>query len=127
MKSYQEAVKEFMRAFGQTTPEKPDLENYPFALRSDLITEEAHEFARACDAKDPVAMLDAICDLLYVVHGASIAMGVNIDPFFWEVHSSNMSKLNPETGKPIYRDDGKVLKSSAYRPPDLYKIYKSIA
>ena len=123
MKSYQEAVKEFMQAFGQNTPEKVNIENYPFALRADLVIEEAQEFARACEMRDPVAMLDAICDLLYVVHGASIAMGVDIDPFFWEVHSSNMSKLDPITGKPIYRDDGKVLKSSAYRPPEIGRAH----
>lgn len=126
MKSYQEAVREFMVAFGQNTPEKIDLENYPFALRSDLITEEAEEFRRACEAKNPKEIIDAICDLLYVVHGAAIALGVDIDPFFWEVHRSNMSKLDPKTGKPIYREDGKVLKPDSYSPPDINQLLISL-
>jgi len=126
MESYQNAVRSFMIAFGQNAPDKLDMENYPFGLRADLVIEEASEFCRACEMQDKVQMIDAICDLLYVTYGAAVAMGVDIDRFFWEVHRSNMSKLDPTTGAPIYRDDGKVLKPSTYSPPDIAGILNSM-
>jgi predicted HAD superfamily Cof-like phosphohydrolase len=84
--------------------------------------EEALEFAKATDDQNWVEIIDAICDLLYVTYGAAIAMGIDINPFFEEVHRSNMSKLDPVTGRPIYREDGKILKPSTYSPADLKKV-----
>ncbi|NBV35846.1 MAG: phosphoribosyl-ATP diphosphatase [Bacteroidetes bacterium] len=116
---HQSSVKKFMKAMGQQTPESFSPETFPYDLRSKLIVEEANEFKEACEKKDHVEIIDAICDLLYVTYGAAIALGIDIDPFFNEVHRSNMSKLDPETGKPIVRHDGKILKPSTYSPPDI--------
>jgi predicted HAD superfamily Cof-like phosphohydrolase len=66
-------------------------------------------------------MIDAICDLLYVTYGAAIALGIDVEPFFAEVHRSNMSKLGLD-GKPIYREDGKVTKPSSWSPPNLRAV-----
>ena len=69
-----------------------------------------------------MGVIDAICDLLYVTYGAAIALGVDINPFFEEVHRSNMSKLDPETGMATYRNDGKVIKPSTYSPADIKSL-----
>ena len=61
---------------------------------------------------------DALCDILYVTYGMAHACGIDIDECFREVHVSNMSKLG-EDGEPMYREDGKVIKSDRYQPPKL--------
>ena len=114
-------VKEFMEVFGQevfTKPKFPDEET--MELRYELINEELHEFGDAMfDAKGSIVdVADALSDLLYVVYGAGHAFGIDLDKCFEEVHNSNMSKLD-ENGKPIYREDGKILKGSNFREPDL--------
>ena len=111
-----------MRTFGQTVPSCFTPLGYPGTLRASLIMEEAGEFEDAVANGDWIGAIDAICDLLYVTYGAASAMGIDIEPFFDEVHRSNMSKVDPETGMPIYRDDGKVLKPSTYSPADLKKV-----
>jgi predicted HAD superfamily Cof-like phosphohydrolase len=108
-----------MTAFGQATPDTFSPDEFPAKLRVSLIMEEALEFNDAVENEDFVEAVDAICDLLYVTYGAAIAMGINIDPFFEEVHRSNMSKLDPATGQPIYRDDGKIIKPSSYSRADI--------
>ena len=122
MKSHQEMVKEFMISFGQEAPDSFNPEGFPHELRSSLIMEECLEFCQAIDDKDYVGVIDAICDLLYVTYGAAIALGVDINPFFEEVHRSNMSKLDPETGMATYRNDGKVIKPSTYSPADIKSL-----
>ena len=117
--NHQLSVKEFMSAMGQATPDSFSPENFPYELRSKLIIEEANEFKDACEKKDHVEIIDAICDLLYVTYGAAIAVGIDVDPFFNEVHRSNMSKLDPDTGKPIVRHDGKILKPPTYSPANI--------
>jgi predicted HAD superfamily Cof-like phosphohydrolase len=119
MKSHQEMVKEFMISFGQEAPDSFNPESFPHELRSSLIMEESLEFCQAAAEKDYVGIIDAICDLLYVTYGAAIALGIDINPFFEEVHRSNMSKLDPETGMPTYRNDGKVIKPETYSPADI--------
>ena len=116
-----EKVKEFMDAFGQevvTKPKWPDAKT--MELRIDLIEEEVKEFNEAiCDASGSlVDVADALSDILYVVYGAGHAFGIDLDKCFSEVHRSNMSKLD-EYGKPIYREDGKVLKGPDFTEPDL--------
>lgn len=64
-----------------------------------------------------------LADLLYVVYGSAYSMGIPIDEVFAEVHRSNMSKLG-EDGKPIYREDGKVLKGKNFSPADIEKVLK---
>lgn len=119
MSKHQDMVKQFMTAFGQATPGTFSPDEFPAKLRVSLIMEEALEFNDAVENEDFVEAVDAICDLLYVTYGAAISMGINIDPFFEEVHRSNMSKLDPATGQPIYRDDGKIIKPSSYSRADI--------
>lgn len=116
-------VAEFHEKFSLQRPGKFDFENLNKELRKNLINEEAKEFSDALDANDPIAAIDALCDLLYVTYGAAVSMGVDLDPYFYEVHRSNMAKLDPLTGKPIYREDGKLLKPSNWTPPDLVRVH----
>lgn len=119
-----EKVKEFMLAFGQqvlSTTEIPDLQI--LLMRLALNKEEQDELAEAVDKKDIVAIADALTDILYVTYGFGHALGINLDKCFEEVHNSNMSKLG-EDGKPLYRNDGKVLKGPNYKPPNLVDILK---
>jgi len=118
-------VWQFMHAFGQDTLMKPTLPNDDLAqLRLDLIKEEVDELQEALDAKDIVEIADALTDILYVTYGAGHAFGIDLDTCFNEVQRSNMSKLGID-GKPIYREDGKVLKGRNYSPPQLAKIIQS--
>lgn len=64
------------------------------------------------------ALLKELCDLQYVLSGFAVTFGLPFDEAFKRVHESNMSKLGPD-GKPIYREDGKVLKGPNYKKPDL--------
>ena len=117
-----EMVGEFMNAFGQevkTRPENPDTNTQ--ALRYDLIREELQELWDAQCQNDLVGVADALTDLLYVVYGAGHAYGIQLDTCFREVHASNMSKLGAD-GKPIYREDGKVLKGPNFFEPELEEI-----
>lgn len=122
MDDKQQKVHDFMNAFGQQTPLRFSPAEFPGILRSALITEEAEEFQAAVERQDWPEVIDAMCDLLYVVYGAANALGVDLDPFFAEVHRSNMSKLDPTTGKPLYRSDGKVMKASSWSPPDIHRV-----
>ena len=117
-----ELVEDFMEAMGQdvnVVPSWPDEETQ--RLRVDLIEEELDELHYAMDNKDMVEIADALGDLLYVVYGAGHAFGIDLDECFKEIHASNMSKLGPD-GKPIKREDGKVLKPDTFFPPDLKSI-----
>lgn len=115
-----------MQAFGQATPALPDFPDPATAeLRVELIREEWEELIQAIESKDLVGVADALTDILYVTYGAGIAFGMNLDECFYEVHESNMSKLG-ENGKPIYREDGKVLKGPTYRPPNLALVIEKM-
>jgi|TARA_R100000030_G_scaffold56218_1_gene42314 predicted HAD superfamily Cof-like phosphohydrolase len=117
-----ESVGQFMKTFGQdvkTKPEIPDAETTN--LRLELIAEELNELYDAMEQKDIVGIADALTDILYVTYGAGHAFGINLDKCFTEVQRSNMSKLGAD-GKPIYRDDGKVMKGPNYSEPDLQSI-----
>jgi|TARA_R110001592_G_scaffold348018_1_gene641897 predicted HAD superfamily Cof-like phosphohydrolase len=112
-------VGEFMTTFGQEVVTVPAHPSTSVAnLRLDLIQEEVDELTYAIDNNNLVEIADALTDILYVVYGAGHAYGIDLDKCFDEVHASNMSKLNEE-GKPIYREDGKVLKGSNYFEPNL--------
>ena len=121
-----ELVGDFMEAFGQKVevdPTWPDFNTRE--LRLELIQEELDELAQAVDDRDMIQIADALTDLLYVVYGAGHAFGIDLDECFQEVHSSNMSKLGPN-GKPIHREDGKVMKGPGYFEPDLEGILGSL-
>ena len=117
-----ELVEDFMEAMGQEVNDVPTFPEEDIQrLRLDLIEEELDELHYAIDNKDMVEIADALGDLLYVVYGAGHAFGIDLDECFKEIHASNMSKLGPD-GKPIKREDGKVLKPDTFFPPDLKSI-----
>jgi predicted HAD superfamily Cof-like phosphohydrolase len=92
-------------------------------LRYELGKEELIEYLEACNNDDIVEVTDALADQLYILLGTMVAHGMQgiIKDVFNEVHRSNMSKLG-EDGKPIYREDGKVLKGPNYSPPNIGKF-----
>jgi predicted HAD superfamily Cof-like phosphohydrolase len=117
-----ENVKIFMETFGQEIKEKACFPDEKItSLRFDLINEELDELREAIDKKDIKEVADALTDILYVTYGAGHAFGINLDKCFKEVQSSNMSKLGSD-GKPIYNENGKVMKGPKYFKPNLNKF-----
>jgi predicted HAD superfamily Cof-like phosphohydrolase len=118
-------VQQFHEAFGLTVTDAPTgtIPAELRALRINLLDEELEEYKLASVAGDIVAVADALTDLAYVLFGTYVAHGLQdlADTLFDEVHRSNMSKLD-ENGRPIYREDGKVLKSAQFSEPDLGAI-----
>lgn len=129
----QSMVREFMQAAQQETPNVivPPVESIR-KLRAELIFEELKEFCKAsglyCEGgiigrsweapADIVSVADAIADLLYVVYGAAVAYGINIDPVFGEVHRSNMTKFIDGHR----REDGKWVKGPSYEPARIAEV-----
>ena len=116
------SVKKFMQVFGQEVKTKAEFPSEKIIkLRLNLIQEELDEFDQALKNKDLKEVADALTDILYVTYGAGHAFGVDLDKCFDEVQNSNMSKLD-ENGKPIYNENGKVMKGPNYFKPDLSKF-----
>ncbi len=114
-----EKVGDFMEAFGQEVLYVPTMPDFNLAaLRLDLIEEEVQELRDGLGRSSLLEVADALTDILYVVYGAGHAFGVDLDDCFHEVHRSNMTKLG-EDGRPLYREDGKVMKGPNYEEPDL--------
>ena len=115
-----ERVREFHRAFSVEENASPSvlLPMKTQHLRWKLMLEELDELKEAVFQSDAEGVLKELCDLLYVVYGYGAVMGFDVDAAFALVHASNMTKLGVD-GKPTYRDDGKVMKSPQYTPPDL--------
>ena len=112
----------FMKTFGQEVKDNPSFSTDKInKLRIDLIKEELEELTEAMKNKDLLEVADALTDILYVTYGAGHAFGINLDKCFDEVQKSNMSKLD-SNGKPIYNDNGKVMKGPDYFKPDLSKF-----
>ena len=86
-----------------------------------MIHEELIELSDAMDAKDPVAMADALADIIYVTAQQAAKYGFPVDALLEEVQRSNLSKLG-EDGQPIFREDGKVLKGPKFSPPDIVGV-----
>ena len=117
-------VKIFMETFGQEVKSKPSLSSEKInELRFNLIKEELDEFKQALDNNNLLEVADALTDILYVTYGAGHAFGIDLDACFQEVQNSNMSKLGNDE-KPIYNDQGKVMKGPNYFKPDLSKFIK---
>ena len=117
-----ESVKKFMQTFGQEVKIKAGFPNDKITkLRLDLIREELSELEEAIEKKDIKEVADALTDILYVTYGAGHAFGINLDKCFEEVQNSNMSKLGSD-GKPIYNENGKVMKGPDYFKPNLSKF-----
>ena len=112
----------FMKTFGQEVKTKPSFSTDKInKLRIDLIKEELEELTEAMNNKDLLEVADALTDILYVTYGAGHAFGIDLDRCFEEVQNSNMSKLGSD-GKPIYNENGKVMKGPNYFKPDLSKF-----
>ena len=117
-----ESVRKFMETFGQEIKVKAGFPNQNISsLRYELIKEELGELKEAIENKDLKEVADALTDILYVTYGAGHAVGINLDKCFEEVQNSNMSKLD-SNGRPIYNDNGKVMKGPNYFKPNLEKI-----
>ena len=119
------AVKEFHTAFGLGIEEKPvaNLRRPKNLLRYNLMKEENEEYLEAANNNDLIEVADALGDMLYILCGTIIEHGMQhkIEEIFYEIQSSNMSKLGAD-GKPIYREDGKVLKGPNYFKPQIKRI-----
>ena len=119
------AVKEFHTAFeiGYSESPKSDLGVSKNNLRFNLMKEENEEYLDAVQNNDLIEIADALGDMLYILCGTIIEHGLQhkIEAIFDEIQRSNMSKLD-HNGKPIYREDGKVLKGPNYFKPDFSKI-----
>ncbi len=111
-------VLEFHEAFGLPREPLPTAHvgDTLAQLRVRLLREEVEEFADATEQRDLVAIADALADVVYVAYGSAATYGIDLDSVVREVHRSNMSKLDAK-GRPVLREDGKVLKSERYRPP----------
>jgi len=125
MKKELDMVQHFHETYRAYYNRRPTAQLPPevIALRVSLIQEELDEYRAAAEAGDLVGIADALSDLMYVVLGTYVAHGLQ-DPaeeLFAEVQRSNMSKLD-ENGQPIFRADGKVLKSKLFSQPDLQSI-----
>ena len=115
MNRMQKQVEEFHVGMGlewASTPELLDMRSK--GRRLALMTEELGELKTALLKNDMIGTIDGLCDLLYVVYGTAVEMGVDLEPFFDEIHASNMTKTGGER-----RADGKQLKPDSYVPPDL--------
>jgi predicted HAD superfamily Cof-like phosphohydrolase len=108
-------VEQFHRAVGLTVGVEPALRDRE--LRASLIREEAAEAVEAIEKGDFIGAIDGLCDLLYVVYGAAVTFGIDVEPFFAEVHRANMTKI----GGPV-RSDGKRLKPAGWLGPELEPI-----
>lgn len=113
----QNAVAAFHQAMGAPAPAQPTpLSADRAALRVRLIEEEAVEFRDAVERGDWHEMIDALVDLLYVTYGAAVEMGVDLEPFFEEVHRANLRKIPAADG-------GKSTKPADWSPPDIAAVY----
>ena len=125
MKDKIAAVHEFHSAFGLGIKNTPtaDLGESKNLLRYKLMREENEEYLEAANDNDLAEVADALGDMLYILCGTIIEHGLQhkIEEVFEEIQRSNMSKLGAD-GKPIYREDGKVLKGPNYFKPDIQSI-----
>jgi predicted HAD superfamily Cof-like phosphohydrolase len=120
-----EQVEVFHNAFGIENNNQPTLLDEPSVkLRFNLMKEENEEYLEAAEKGDLVEIADALGDQLYILCGTLLRHGMQhkIEEVFMEIQRSNMSKLD-EKGQPIYREDGKVLKSNLYFKPNIEQFF----
>ena len=117
------ALDEFHKAFNLPIRETPGIgiDEALAKLRVALLEEEVTEFVTASEDKDLIGIADALADIVYVAYGTALTYGIDLNAVLHEVHRSNMSKLGLD-GKPILRNDGKVVKSERYFRPDIASI-----
>lgn len=112
------ALVEFHRAYDCPIRYSPTAVPDERDLRIELLREEWSEYLTAASLGDVVEVADALADMIYVIFGTALSYGIALPAVLAEVHRSNMSKLG-EDGKPLLRDDGKVMKGPGYFPPDV--------
>lgn len=124
MRTAGEILAEFGRVF-----QRPENVLHPdrahLAFRKRLIKEEFKEVGDELDkamrggltSEVRLALAKELADLSYVVYGTAVEFGIDLDEAVSVVHDSNMTKLD-DNGEPLLRDDGKILKSDNYQPPD---------
>lgn len=118
-------VKEWHKAFDVPVVDAPTIPKERAQMRLAILEEEVAELRAAVEDGDLVEVLDALCDIQYVLDGTFLEFGLHdlkLDAME-EVHASNMSKLGAD-GRPVLREDGKVLKGPDFRQPDLARILK---
>ncbi len=119
-----ELLREFHETFGGAINQEFD--NDLLILREVLLKEELSEVLE--ESTKPVVdkkkLTKELADLMYVTIGFATTFGLPLEEVFYAVHESNMSKLGDD-GKPIYRSDGKVLKSPNYKEPQLDKFFEA--
>ena len=120
-----QAVEKFHNAFKIENNYQPttDLSTADIELRHRLMAEENEEYLEAAQNGDLIEVADALGDMLYILCGTILKHGLQdkIEEVFQEIQRSNMSKLD-EKGEPIYREDGKVMKSNLYFKPNIKAI-----
>ena len=121
-------VKKFHESFGIDNQLSPNanISEKTYKLRYKLMQEENNEYLDACKNGDLNEIADALGDMMYILCGTILSHGLQdkIELIFEEIQKSNMSKLD-KNGKPIYRNDGKILKSENYFKPNISKILNS--
>ena len=114
-------VKDFQTAVGQNVGDKPA---FPSAdercLRIRLLEEEFEEYLQGERNDDLENIAKELADIIYIVCGTAVSYGIPLDRVFDEVHRSNMAKL--VDGKPVRREDGKILKPEGWTAPDIKKV-----
>ena len=124
MKDKLKSVHEFHEIFKIGNADKQTLiSEADYTLRFNLLKEENEEYLEAAKKGDMIEIADALGDQLYILCGTILKHGLQhkIEEVFDEIHRSNMSKLDAN-GNPIFREDGKVLKSELYFRPNIKKI-----
>lgn len=119
-----EKVKQFHEAFSVNVEESPIIPSVERCeLRQNIIQEEVDELKLAWESGNLTEVADALADIHYVLMGTVLEFGLQdkYPEIFSEVHKSNMSKLD-ENGKPLYREDGKVMKSELFKTPEIEEI-----
>jgi NTP pyrophosphatase (non-canonical NTP hydrolase) len=119
------SVRSFHEAFLIDNEDSPvaSINEKDYLLRHRLMMEENDEYLEAAQQGDLVEIADALGDMLYILCGTILKHGMQnkIEAVFQEIQRSNMSKLD-ENGKPIYREDGKILKSNQYFKPNIQTL-----
>ncbi|WP_163850868.1 nucleoside triphosphate pyrophosphohydrolase family protein [Pseudooceanicola aestuarii] len=120
-----EMVRAWHHAFGVPIADDAAIPAERAEMRLAILEEEVAELRAAVSAGNMVEVLDALCDIQYVLDGTFLEFGLHPVKAagMAEVHASNMSKLGAD-GRPLLRADGKVLKGPNFRPPDLTRVLR---
>ena len=119
-KSPLQMVTQFAQCMGQTLDYDYIQNSFLDKMRLSLVSEE---FDEVCAAENQENLLKELADLVYVTYGYVATFGWDLDAGLRRVHASNMSKLGYD-GRPIFREDGKVLKGPNYQEPNLSDLVR---